>query len=205
MEISLLEWLGYVSSIIVAISLTMSSIVKLRWYNMVGAIAFSVYGFLIGSLPVGFLNLFIVGINIYNLQKLYSKKQQFFLLKTNNDDAYLHHFLSTNKVEIENFFPNFQQNSSKTDCVYLLTSDNIPVGVFSIAVENEQGKILIDYVLPAYRDLNPGKFLYTNANSIFADLGVKQFVIQTTNKEHTNYINKMGFTMDNNGLHTLSI
>ena len=62
LNISILEWLGYLSSVIVAISLTMSSIIKLRWFNLVGAAAFSFYGFMIGSLPVGFLNLFIVWI-----------------------------------------------------------------------------------------------------------------------------------------------
>ena len=60
LDITYLEWLGYLSSVIVAISLTMSSIIKLRIYNLIGGTAFSIYGFLIGSLPVGFLNLFIV-------------------------------------------------------------------------------------------------------------------------------------------------
>ena len=53
------EWFGYAASLMVAVSLMMSSIVKLRWFNLVGATMFSTYGFIIGSLPVGFLNLFL--------------------------------------------------------------------------------------------------------------------------------------------------
>ena len=46
-----LEIMGYTASIIVFFSLLMSSIIKLRWYNLLGASLFSLYGFLIGALP----------------------------------------------------------------------------------------------------------------------------------------------------------
>ena len=48
LNISLLEWVGYLGSVLVSVSLTMSSIVKLRWFNLVGAGIFSFYGFAIG-------------------------------------------------------------------------------------------------------------------------------------------------------------
>ncbi|WP_047985647.1 YgjV family protein [Ornithinibacillus californiensis] len=70
MDIEWLEWLGYLASLIVLISLLMSSIKKLRWINMIGSSLFSLYGFLIGALPVGIMNLGIVFINIYYLVKL---------------------------------------------------------------------------------------------------------------------------------------
>ena len=41
--ISILEWLGYAASVIVLVSLSMASIVKLRWYNMLGAALFSLW------------------------------------------------------------------------------------------------------------------------------------------------------------------
>lgn len=72
MNFDWLEWLGYLASLIVLISLLMSSIVKLRWINLIGSALFSLYGFLIGALPVGIMNLGIVLINIYYLVKLYS-------------------------------------------------------------------------------------------------------------------------------------
>ncbi len=57
LNVSLWEWIGYAASILVLISLSMKSIVKLRWYNMAGATLFAVYGFIIGAYPVGFMNL----------------------------------------------------------------------------------------------------------------------------------------------------
>lgn len=69
-----LEFLGYIASFIILVSLLMSSIVKLRWINLLGSAIFSVYGFLIGALPVAFMNLCISLINIYYLIKIYHKK-----------------------------------------------------------------------------------------------------------------------------------
>ncbi|MEZ5149235.1 MAG: hypothetical protein R2759_19740 [Bacteroidales bacterium] len=50
MELSVLEWIGYMASGIIALSMTMSSIVKFRWINLVGAGTFATYGFLIGAI-----------------------------------------------------------------------------------------------------------------------------------------------------------
>jgi hypothetical protein len=77
MNINWLEWLGYLASLIVLISLLMNSILKLRWINLLGSSIFSLYGFLIGALPVGFMNLGIALINIYHLIKIYHSKEYF--------------------------------------------------------------------------------------------------------------------------------
>lgn len=65
------EMLGYSASVLVAISLMMQSVVKLRTINLVGAILFSVYGVVIGAFPVAFLNGFIAIVNIYYLHQMY--------------------------------------------------------------------------------------------------------------------------------------
>ena len=66
-----IEIIGYLASIIIVVSMLMSSIIKLRWYNLIGALLFSIYGFLIGALPVGIINAFITLIDIYYIHKMY--------------------------------------------------------------------------------------------------------------------------------------
>ena len=88
MEINVLEWIGYIASVIVAVSLAMTSIVKFRWVNLIGAATFSIYGFLIGALPVGFLNGFIAIIDIYFLYTIYSKKEVFETNETSKEFVY---------------------------------------------------------------------------------------------------------------------
>ena len=65
------EWVGYLASVVVAISLMMSNIKKLRWWNLIGAALFVAYGLAIGALPVALVNFFIVLIDAYYLVKLY--------------------------------------------------------------------------------------------------------------------------------------
>jgi predicted ABC-type sugar transport system permease subunit len=63
------ELLGYSASVFVAISLMMRSVSKLRVINLVGATLFTIYGLMIGALPVAALNFFIVLVNLYYLQQ----------------------------------------------------------------------------------------------------------------------------------------
>jgi len=68
-----LEIYGYLGSVLIAVSLMMADIYKLRWINLVGAGAFASYGLLIGAWPVAALNGFIVLIDIVHLWQLYRK------------------------------------------------------------------------------------------------------------------------------------
>lgn len=69
------EWVGYLASVVVAISLMMSNIKKLRWWNLIGAALFVAYGMAIGAYPVALVNFFIVLIDAYYLLKLYREPE----------------------------------------------------------------------------------------------------------------------------------
>ena len=75
MEFDWVEWLGYLASLVILISLTMTSIVKLRWINLVGSILFTIFAYLIDSTPTIFMNIGIICINLYFLYKIYSPKE----------------------------------------------------------------------------------------------------------------------------------
>ncbi|HSQ88123.1 YgjV family protein [Romboutsia sp.] len=70
-----IEWVGYAASISVAISLTMTNIVRLRIINSIGCLLFVIYGLYLGAYPVALANGIIVLINIYNLYKLQSSNK----------------------------------------------------------------------------------------------------------------------------------
>jgi len=75
MEFNIVEVMGYAASIMVAISLTMKNIVKLRILNFVGCTFFVVYGLMISAIPVVATNTFIACVNIYFLLKMYQEKK----------------------------------------------------------------------------------------------------------------------------------
>lgn len=65
------EYLGYIASALLVASLTMTDVVKLRWYNMFGCIVFTVYGVAIGAAPVIFTNGLLSLVNLYHIIKIY--------------------------------------------------------------------------------------------------------------------------------------
>lgn len=74
--VSILELFGYAGSFVVLISLTMSSIVKLRWINLLGATMFTIYAIFIKAYPAIFMNSGIMIIDIFYILKLYKVKKQ---------------------------------------------------------------------------------------------------------------------------------
>ncbi|MGC9403173.1 YgjV family protein [Vibrio genomosp. F10 str. 9ZC157] len=75
MEMNMVEILGYAASIMVAISLTMKDIVRLRVLNFIGCGLFTAYGLMIDSMPVVITNGFIACVNIYFLVKMQQEKK----------------------------------------------------------------------------------------------------------------------------------
>ena len=73
-NIPAIEWVGYAASIMIAISLIMTDIVKLRIINTIGCILFAIYGFTVKAYPVAIINTFIVFVNAYYLYKFYKEK-----------------------------------------------------------------------------------------------------------------------------------
>lgn len=63
----IVDIVGYAASAFVAISIVMTSMRKLRYLNLTGAILFVVYGIFIGAIPVVITNGFIALVNIYRL------------------------------------------------------------------------------------------------------------------------------------------
>ncbi|MBP7202867.1 MAG: YgjV family protein [Propionivibrio sp.] len=191
--ISWIEWFGYAASVVVAISLTMSSIVKLRWLNLTGAMMFSTYGFIIGALPVGFLNLFIVVINIVYLVRMYREKDDFRIMRWSGEAEYLRHFLDFHRVDIERFFPRLDVSSFDGRHVFFLVKNAAPIGLL-LGRQPENGCFLIelDYVGPQFRDFKMGSFLYEK-NDFFRQQGYSTLKAPVTGSHHDAYLARMGF------------
>ena len=197
--VSWVEWFGYAASVVVAISLTMSSIVKLRWFNLTGATMFSAYGFVIGAWPVGFLNLFIVAINIMYLLRLYRTRDDFRVMRWTGGDEFLKHFIDYHRQEIERFFPRFDAARLAGSVVYCLVRNASPIGLLIGRVDSAgRFEIDLDYVGPSYRDFRMGSFLYQQ-NDFFRNQGFSALLAAATGSGHDAYLERMGFVRQTGG------
>ncbi|WP_461634060.1 hypothetical protein [Labilibaculum euxinus] len=191
--IQLLEWIGYTASVLVLISLTMTSIVKLRWYNLTGAVLFSAYGFLIGSLPVGIMNFLIVCANLYNLQKMYKRKEDFKIIEIKENDELLTHFLDFYKKDIKSFFPDYKMGKGQLGMFVL--RDMAVAGIFIGSKDQTELRIELDYALPQYRDFKVGAYLYNQLSDILQKHDINSVYFDTG--MNLKYMEKMGFEASN--------
>lgn len=195
--IDYLEWIGYLASALILVSLLMSSIVKLRWINLIGSIVFALYGFLIGAYPVGISNIAIALINIFYLIKIYTQKEYFKILPIETGSEYLRYFLSFYKDDIKKYFPNDNYDLENNGIGFYIVRNMVPAGVF-IATKNDEDSLFVelDYVIPEYRDFKIGKYLFDDQKAYFLTRGYNKLYARSFSKDHESYLLKMGFLKD---------
>lgn len=74
MQLSWVEWLGILSTVIVLLSFTTTKPLYIRIINSIGSVLFVIYGILIGSLSVSLLNGACILVNGYHICKLIAQR-----------------------------------------------------------------------------------------------------------------------------------
>lgn len=198
------EWLGYIASLIVLVSLLMSSVKRLRWINMAGSLVFAVYGFLISAYPVAVMNLGIVIINSYYLYQMYSKKDYFKLLNV-SDMTYFNLFVSNYEKDMKNFMA-YDESLDDASLERLFVLRNmVPAGILVGKKHEDTFEILVDYVTPMYRDFKIGAFLYEDQKNVLKDKGISKLISKPGNERHEAYLKRMGFIKSENNLYIKSL
>jgi hypothetical protein len=206
MELTAIQVVGYVASLIIAISMTMNSIVKFRWINLIGAITFSIYGFVLEAYPVGVLNAFIVSVDLYYLYKIYSKKEVFETLEVRAENRYLIRFLQFHDVQIQKYFPGFSYIPEMNTVSFFILRDMSVAGIFlAHRINNDTLKVGLDYVIPEYRDFKNGRYVYLRLNKKFVEAGYTKILASGNSKEYINYLKKLGFKENSEGLYEMSL
>ncbi|HEX2059689.1 MAG TPA: hypothetical protein VHK90_03030 [Thermoanaerobaculia bacterium] len=194
-----LQLLGYAASALIVTSMLMRSIVRLRLINLAGAATFSVYGFLIGAYPVGILNLLTTTINIIELIRLRRRTEIFRILEISPDSPYLEYFLEFQGDDIRRFFPAFVYERHENGIVLLVLRDLVPAGMVLARVEGTTLRIDLDYVVPQYRDLKVGRFLFIDEAGFFRRRGITEILSPADTGEHAKYLRRIGFVPAGDG------
>jgi hypothetical protein len=200
METPLLyEIIGYVASVLIAVSLMMSAIVRLRIINMIGAATFCIYGVLIGSTPVAAMNGFIVVINIYYLARMLGDREYFQLLRVSPDGEYLRAFLDFYRGEISRFQPDFDFQPGENDICAFILRDMVPGGLI-IGTPDADGVLIVrlDFVIPQFRDFKISRYLFKEEKDFLLEQGVRKLVAHAGEKTHQAYLQRVGFRKSGN-------
>ncbi len=188
-----LEMVGYLGSVIVAISLMTPSLLRLRVINSIGCVVFIIYGLWIHAYPVAILDGFIVCINVFYLTRMLRQKDYFQLLEIEHDSAYLSSLLDFYKDEVKQIYPEYEHNAESGHPTWLVLRNMVPAGVFILQREAAQAKVLLDYVIPMYRDFRVARFFYHEKREFFRGQGIDRFVSAPGRPRHAKYLERMGF------------
>lgn len=189
-----IELVGYVASALIAFSMMLSSILRLRLINLAGALAFTVYGILIGAIPVAILNGLIVLVNAHFLSRMLRAKEYFHLLSLRPDSDYLQYFLRYHADDIRSFFPQFEHRAAENVMALFILRDCAPGGVF-VAEEMTRGvlHVRLDYAIARYRDFKIGQFLFVTRAEFFRERCIREIIVSPHNAEVRAYLIQVGF------------
>jgi len=200
-----LNWLGYIASGLIALSMTMNSILKFRWINLIGGLCFSIYGFIMGALPVGILNGFIVCVNIYYLWTIYSKEEVFEMLEIQPGSKYLLRFVKFHDAEIQKYCPGFVYQPDMNSLSFFILRNMAMAGLFLARREGNILTVGLDFVIPEYRDFKNGRYIYSKLAPTLRQSGIVKIKAAETNKFNAAYFKKIGFKEDQDGFYAMDL
>jgi hypothetical protein len=193
MNINTVELIGYLGSILVAISLMMKSLLRLRLINLFGALFFTVYGVLLGAYPVAVLNGLIVCIDVYYLIQMWRQKDFFTFLEVSPRSEYLRAFVDFYKYDITTIIPSYVYQPEESLLCFFILRNMVPAGLFITKVQGDEAHVQLDYVIPNYRDFQVARFIFEENAAFFMQRGVRRFVSAEGSDFHRKYLEKMEF------------
>jgi hypothetical protein len=193
MNIDSVELIGYLGSILVAISLMMRSLLRLRIINLFGALFFTIYGVLLGAYPVAFLNGLIVCIDLYYLFQMWRQKDFFTFLEVSPNSEYLRAFVEFHKDDIAEIIPSYTHKAAEDLLCFFILRNMMPAGLFIVKVHGEEANVQLDYVIPNYRDFKVARFIFEENAAFFIQRGIRRFVSEGGSAIHRRYLEKMEF------------
>jgi hypothetical protein len=193
-SVPVVELIGYLASALIVLSLLMASLWRLRIINLVGAVVFTAYGALIGSVPVLLTNGAIVLIDLYYLARMVRDKATdayFEVVATPPGSPLLDRFVAFHADDIARFQPAFT-GLRDDHLAWAVLRDGVPVGVVLARQDGEVATIDLDYVAPAHRDQRAGTRFYTT-EALFAPHGITRLRTRAEVDAHRRYVSAMGF------------
>ncbi|MGI9666522.1 MAG: hypothetical protein ACR2N2_05400 [Acidimicrobiia bacterium] len=190
------ELIGYIGSALVVISLAMSSIIRLRVLNLAGALVFTAYGFLIGSIPVIITNAIIAVLDVYYLWKEVRTREELTVIRVASDDPFLEAFVNVFGADMTTYLAS-SSDVSEADVRLVMLRDATAAGVF-LGADGGDGtlEVIVDYVAPPFRDLKSGSSLYGDDGARFRGLGYQRLVVPQVHDKQSAYFSKMGFARE---------
>ena len=195
----LLEVVGWVGSGILVASLLQTRVMRFRVLNAVASAVLVGYNLAIQVWPMVGLNVVLVGINLVIIWRLVRRRHDaraYDVVEIGVGEPYLARVIGRHAADIAAFTPDPEALLDQAEHAFLVTSGDQLVGlVLSRAGDHPtEQQVLLDYVLPPYRDFTPGEFVF-RSDGPFAELGAER-VVASPMAASERYLAAIGFIRD---------
>lgn len=199
MNSTLVEVIGYLGSGLVILSLLQKSILRLRSIGLVASLTFLVYSISIEAYPIAVVNVVAASIHLYYLRRLLRRKSEVFrILRLRPDGRYLRYFLEFYKDDIaQRYQPDFEYEPAPNTIAVFMLRDMVPAGLLVARLHGDSSfEVLLDYVVPQYRDFKLAEWLYSEESGIAAETNSRLAWTRVTTPEQEQYFTRIGFKPD---------
>lgn len=200
---TLVEVIGYLGSGLVILSLLQKSILRLRTIGLVASLTFLVYSVTIEAYPIAVVNVVAASIHLYYLRRLVRLKSEVFtILRLRPDGRYLRYFLDFYKDDIATRYqPDFVYEPAPDVIAVFMLRDMVPAGLLVARLHGDSSfEVLLDYVIPQYRDFKLANWLYSEASGIVDETGSRVAWTRVTTPDQRDYFTRIGFKPDKTAL-----
>lgn len=145
-----LEIFGYFGTALVIISMMMTSLIKLRIFNMSGALVSLIYAVCVNTWPVAVLNACLFCINFVQTVRELRGKEEIVATKAPKGDSAATHFMNVWKADFEKCNPDRNLQAIWRDNAHILYVGEKAIGFLIVGEEGEEDYLL--YLSPKHRN-----------------------------------------------------
>lgn len=193
-----LEVIGWLGSAVLVISLLQTRVMRFRVLNTISCVVLIGYNAAVEVWPMAAMNVVLVAINLWVIARLLRRRHDpraYDAVPIGVDEPYLRHLLDRHAHDISAFNPDLPKDvTGSADHAFLVSTDDQLVGVVLSRAGGapDEQQVVLDYVLPPFRDFTPGEFVF-RPDGPFAELGVRRLVASPGMAASEKYLRTVGF------------
>lgn len=206
---SAVDVLGWAGSVLLVYSVLQSRMLRFRVLNLAASGALVVFNALIGVWPMVAMNVALCAINAWFVVSLLRRRSTgtaFEWVAAAPDDPFVARFLAQHGQDVERFWPaaralrTLDVAPPNVLCALVLHGD-VTVGLVVAVRERDAAggdswELLVDYVVPGYRDYTAGSLIYSPVGP-FAARGAQRVVSTGVVAPSVRpYLHRAGFGLD---------
>lgn len=187
------ELVGFIASALILVSLILTSVVRLRIVNAIGAAVFVAYGLLIDSVPVWGMNAAIVVVDLWQLRVLLRNDERIEAVAVPWDSPVLARVLAVHADDVADYAAPAFEGPTAEHSAWMVLRDTTPTSVL-LARRLDDGRVRVDldYATPETRDLRAGRLLHDDLD-VLATVGPGVAVADPGPRVHQRYLSTIGF------------